>query len=207
MKRKNLQWLLFCMAGLAMIAVVYASQQGSGLGQGLGRGEGQGEGQGQFRRGEGQGQGWHREAGGSGARIAEKMEADSNTKDAKDKDEGEEEDRLRGRDIVRLGKLTELTGTLKPEKGEWFVETEDGAVYEIHLGDHKHRAETGIALEKGKTATVSGFLYQQEGNEIIDIAVCTVKLDGKEYRFREDDGTPLWRGSGGGGRHGQQGNK
>jgi hypothetical protein len=109
---------------------------------------------------------------------------------------------LRGRDFVRLGELGTVTGTLKPDKGEWFLHTEEN-IYEIHLGDHEHRAKTGIKLEEGKTAQATGFIYTQEGSETIDISVCTIVLDEKEYRFREDDGTPLWQGCGSGGRHRQ----
>ncbi len=100
---------------------------------------------------------------------------------------------LRGRDFVRLGTLITVTGTLKPERGEWFLISGD-KVYEIHLGDHEHRAKTGIKLAEGRAASVKGFMYKQEGVDEIDIAVCTVIVDGKEYRFRENDGTPLWRG-------------
>lgn len=104
-----------------------------------------------------------------------------------------EASRLKGRDFVRLGKMETLTGTLKRMRGEWFLTVKD-VDHELHLGDHEHRAKTGIALEVGKTATVKGFVYKQEKSEQVDVAVCTITLDGKEYRFRNDDGSPLWRG-------------
>lgn len=100
---------------------------------------------------------------------------------------------LRGRDFVRLGEFTNVSGVLKPERGEWFL-VSGGDIYEIHLGDHEHRARTGISLAEGKKAAVAGFLYEQEGASAKDVAVCTIAVDGREYRFREDDGTPLWRG-------------
>lgn len=108
---------------------------------------------------------------------------------------------LRGRDFVRMGEFIEITGTLKPERGEWFLIAGDG-VYEIHLGDHSHRASTGITLEEGKKASVRGYVYKREGAGETDIAVCSVLIDGKEYRFREDDGTPLWKGQSAGRGHG-----
>ncbi len=101
--------------------------------------------------------------------------------------------RLRGRDFVRLGELGSVSGTLKMDKGEWFLLTDDN-IYEIHLGDHEHREKTGIKLEEGKVAEVTGFIYAQEDAAYIDIAVCTIKLNDNKYRFREDDGTPLWQG-------------
>lgn len=108
-----------------------------------------------------------------------------------------EEDRLKGRDFVRLGEFKALKGTLQRVRGEWILMV-DGASYELHLGDHDHRVATGIRLEPEKIAEVTGFVYAQEGAEDIDVALCTVTLDGTEYRFRQDDGTPLWRGRSGG---------
>lgn len=104
-----------------------------------------------------------------------------------------EDARLRGRDFVRLGELKTLSGQLKPVHGEWYLVV-DGVDHELHLGDHEHRAKTGIRLEKGKAAVVRGFVYRQEKVRYVDVAVCNITLDGREYRFRNDDGSPLWRG-------------
>lgn len=104
-------------------------------------------------------------------------------------------ERMRGRDIVQVGEFITVAGTLKAEGGEWLLVSE-GVVYEIHLGDHQHRRETGIELEEGKEAVVAGFFYAQEGHANIDIAVCTIEIDEEKYRFRSDTGTPLWRGRG-----------
>ncbi len=109
---------------------------------------------------------------------------------------------LKGRDFVRLGEFQTLRGDIYAERGEWILQA-NGAAYELHLGDHTHRERTGIRLEEGKMVTVSGYVYSQRGADFIDLAVCTVQMDGREYRFREDDGTPLWRGQGGGDREGQ----
>lgn len=109
--------------------------------------------------------------------------------------------RLQGRDFVTLGELKTVTGILSQDRGEWFLETE-GVLQELHLGDHDHRAATGIRLESGKQAEVTGFAYRQQGSDIVDIAVCSITLDGQEYQFRTEDGTPLWRGSGGGDKRG-----
>ncbi len=109
---------------------------------------------------------------------------------------------LKGRDFVELGEFQTLRGNIYPDRGEWFLQTGDSA-YELHLGDHTHRERTGIRLEEGKTATVSGYVYSQRGADFIDLAVCTVQMDGEKYRFRQDDGTPMWWGQGGGDRDGQ----
>ncbi len=112
---------------------------------------------------------------------------------------------LTGRDFVELGELTTLTGILKSDRNEWML-VSDAASYEMHIGDHNHRAETGIRLTEGYTAKVKGFLYEQEGKDIGDIAVCSIVMDNVEYRFRDDEGNPLWAGQRGGeGRGGGQG--
>lgn len=105
---------------------------------------------------------------------------------------------LRGRDLVRLGIRETVTGTLASMEGEWFLESEDG-VYELHFGDHRHRAETGVVLEEGIEATVFGFILEDAPGDYSDLAVCSMVINGEVFRFREDDGTPLWRGQGGGG--------
>jgi len=103
--------------------------------------------------------------------------------------------RLQGMDLVKLGEYQTVSGILKTDKDEWFLETEDG-VYEIHFGDHDYREKIGLKPEVDRKAEVIGFVYHQEGKKEIDIAACNMKFEGKEYRFRERDGTPLWQGEG-----------
>lgn len=105
------------------------------------------------------------------------------------------DDALRGRDFVRLGQKDTLSGTVTQIKGEWYLITPEKK-YELHLGDHNHRKRIGIQLSENAEIKVTGFVYHQENQKIIDIAVCTLILEGKEYRFRDDDGTPLWQGRG-----------
>ncbi len=110
----------------------------------------------------------------------------------------DEVQRLRGRDIVKLGELIVLQGTLVPRRGEWFLRSGE-TEYELHMGNHEYRKKIGIDLETGKTAAVTGFIHGK------DVAVTTILLDGKLYRFREDDGKPLWAGMAGGTGSGQEG--
>jgi len=72
---------------------------------------------------------------------------------------------------------------------EWYIDTEQGS-YMLHLGNHSFVTETGVELADGKQCKVEGF-YSGE-----DIAVISITVDGKTYRFRNQDGTPLWAGSG-----------
>ena len=100
-----------------------------------------------------------------------------------------EQRKLTGRDFVNLGELQSVSGSLLAKHGEWFLET-DCALYEIHLGNHEHRAAINIELEAGKKAQVKGFLHEK------DIAVVSMIIDEKEYEFRTADGQPLWAGTG-----------
>lgn len=100
-----------------------------------------------------------------------------------------EEKTLSGKDFVRLGKQGTISGPLSEQAGEWYVKDKN-IVYAIHLGNHEFRAKTGIQLKNGKNAIVMGFIYGK------DIAVCTITIDNKKYRFRNEDGSPLWAGSG-----------
>ncbi len=112
-------------------------------------------------------------------------------------------ERLRGRDFVRLGEPGKVRGVLYTERGEWFLSA-DGKEYELHFGDHGHRESTGIQLMEGAAAEAAGFMYGSVEAGAVDLAVCTVIIGGDEFRFREDDGTPLWRGGGSGGGPGRR---
>jgi len=105
----------------------------------------------------------------------------------------DEAEKLKGSYFVERGELTTVRGTLRLQRGEWYLDSDD-ILHELHFGDQEYRARTGIRLQQGEPATVRGFLYAQEGADILDIAVCAVAMDGESYRFRNDDGSPLWRG-------------
>ena len=105
--------------------------------------------------------------------------------------------RLKGRDIVRLGKPDTLKGILVRQRDEWTL-TVDETAYEIHMGPAEFRTHKGFTLTEGEEATVTGFLYGK------DMAVNTMETDGKSIVLRDDTGRPLWagtsygRGAGGG---------
>ncbi len=99
------------------------------------------------------------------------------------------QERLSGSDFVELGQPGSISGHLVTKHGEWFLQT-DSELYEVHLGNHEHRAAVGIDLSVGQKAEVTGFIYEK------DIAVVNMVIDGKGYPFRSEDGRPLWAGSG-----------
>ncbi len=99
----------------------------------------------------------------------------------------EPEARPRGREIVRIGTRSTLSGPLKQDRGEWFVVIGEHE-YELHLGNHEYRRRIGLELEAGREAVVDGFVYGH------DVAVIRLTVGDREYHFRKDDGTPLWAG-------------
>lgn len=96
--------------------------------------------------------------------------------------------RLKGRDIVRLGKPKTLKGILVRQGNEWTLKV-DETVYEIHMGPAEFRTQKGFTLTEGEEATVSGFLYGK------DMAVTLMETNGKSIVLRDDTGHPLWAGT------------
>jgi hypothetical protein len=103
----------------------------------------------------------------------------------------EKASKLYGRDFVSMGTLGALSGVLFEENDEWYLKS-NNSTYALHIGNHSYRKETGIDLKADKRIDVTGFIYKN------DVSVCTIKIDGKEYRFRNDDGSPKWAGRGNG---------
>jgi hypothetical protein len=101
----------------------------------------------------------------------------------------EKASRLYGRDYVSMGTLGVLSGVLFEENDEWYLKANNGT-YALHIGNHSYREETGIDLKADKNIDVTGFIYKN------DVSVCTIVIEGKEYRFRDDDGRPKWAGRG-----------
>jgi hypothetical protein len=97
--------------------------------------------------------------------------------------------KLSGRDFVSMGKLGALSGTLQEQDGEWYLRSNNES-YALHIGNHTYRAETGIQLKNDVSVDVTGFIYEK------DVSVSSIKMDNKEYRFRTDDGKPMWAGRG-----------
>jgi hypothetical protein len=96
--------------------------------------------------------------------------------------------KLRGRDLVQLGTVATLTGTLEQHGDEWGLKVGTTS-YEIHLGPGDYRTNKGLFLNHGDLATVKGYVY---GN---DIAVMEIKAGGKTVTLRDDTGRPAWSGS------------
>jgi hypothetical protein len=96
--------------------------------------------------------------------------------------------KLKGRDLVQLGKVATLTGTLEQHGDEWGLKVGTTS-YEIHLGPGDYRINEGLFLHHGDLATVKGYVY---GN---DIAVMEIEAGGKTVTLRDETGRPAWAGS------------
>jgi hypothetical protein len=96
--------------------------------------------------------------------------------------------KLRGRDLVQLGKVTVLTGILEQHGDEWGLKVGTTS-YEIHLGPADYRTNQGLVLNNGDQATVKGFVYGT------DVAVMEIQAGGKTITLRDDTGRPAWAGT------------
>jgi hypothetical protein len=79
----------------------------------------------------------------------------------------------------------------------WLVIDTGEAKIRVRLGPMRYLIENGFSPKAGMTVRVTG--YQVDG-EMIAILV-TLPESGKELRFRDDQGRPLWRGCRHCGRH------
>jgi hypothetical protein len=96
---------------------------------------------------------------------------------------------LKGRDFVRLGNLSTLTGTLVQKGDEWGLKVGD-TVYDIHLGPSEYRSTRGFHLKDGGNATIRGFVYKK------DLTIVSIETGGKSITLRDETGRPAWAGVG-----------
>ena len=105
---------------------------------------------------------------------------------------------MRSRQIIENGTMVEVTGMLKKMGGGWFIAV-DQALHQLYTAPSEFKEQRNISLKEGEHAVITGFYHAEEGEVTGIIAVCTITMNGNEIRFREDDGTPKWRGRGSGG--------
>ena len=92
-----------------------------------------------------------------------------------------------GRDVALEGSLTDVTGTLRYQDDEWYLNA-GGSVYELHLGVFGH--EVGLPFSDGATAEVNGFVTSDH------FAPIRIASGGQTVEFWHPDRYPLWAGSG-----------
>ncbi len=102
---------------------------------------------------------------------------------------------MRSRQIIEDGELVELTGKLLRMSGSWLLFV-DEVGHELYLAPLDYQRRVGLAIADEKEAVVNGYFYSEEDGKAGIIAVCTIKVDGRKFRIRRDDGQPMWEGRG-----------
>ena len=98
-------------------------------------------------------------------------------------------DEYKGHDIVDKGSIKEISGTLKLESDEWYLESGNNT-YQIHQGPSFYRNEIKLDWQSGQYANIKGFIYE---NHITPVQVL---VNGKTFVFRSAEGRPMWAGRG-----------
>jgi hypothetical protein len=94
-----------------------------------------------------------------------------------------------GKSVVDVGTLGNVSGTLSYDGSEWYLNTEKDT-YMLHFGNSAYMELTGIDLREGEQIDIRGFISSEE------IAVAQARIDAQVYTFRNEEGMPLWAGSG-----------
>ena len=95
---------------------------------------------------------------------------------------------ITGREVVAMGTLQIMEGTLVEEDGEWYLQTGE-ILYAVHLGNHDFLDTLDMDLNEGESVTLKGFVHGE------DIAAVNLMTGDNSYDFRREDGKPLWAAS------------
>ena len=96
---------------------------------------------------------------------------------------------MMGREVVEMGVLQTIEGSLVEQDGEWYLQTGE-FLYAVHLGNHDFIDSLEMDLNEGDRVTLQGFVQGE------DIAAVNITTGGKTYLVRSEDGMPLWAGNG-----------
>jgi hypothetical protein len=96
---------------------------------------------------------------------------------------------LKGRDFMRLGKISTVEGDLvRLNAEEWALQV-GNVRYDLHMGPGSFRDYHKFVLKEGSSATVKGAVYNT------DIGVMQIETDGQSIVLRDEAGRPAWAGS------------
>ena len=96
---------------------------------------------------------------------------------------------ITGREVVAMGTLQTMEGTLVEEDDEWYLQTGE-ILYAVHLGNYDFLDTLEMDLNEGERVTLQGFVQGE------DIAAVNITTGGKTYLVRSENGMPLWAGNG-----------
>jgi hypothetical protein len=125
--------------------------------------------------------GFAREGGGKG-------QGGQKSRNRRESEESVESEEIKGKDIASKGFLTDLSGTLKYEGGEWYLVSDEGS-FQIHLGPKSYLDSINFKLTEGDQAEIKGFVLEDH------IAPCKITTAGKSIELRDENGRPAWAGS------------
>jgi hypothetical protein len=97
--------------------------------------------------------------------------------------------------------VTTITGTMEdlgPKMGRmqhvsWIIKTAKGSIT-VHLGPAQFINQYQISLKPGDPVEATGSQMEMGGAPML--VAKEVKVGGKTYQLRDDQGVPLWRGQG-----------
>jgi hypothetical protein len=95
---------------------------------------------------------------------------------------------ITGREVVAMGILQTMEGTLVEEDDEWYLQTGE-ILYAVHLGNYDFLDTLEMDLNEGDRVTLKGFVHGE------DIAAVNIITGDNSYSFRREDGKPLWASS------------
>ncbi|MGL1892325.1 MAG: hypothetical protein OCD02_11905 [Spirochaetaceae bacterium] len=98
-------------------------------------------------------------------------------------------DSYTGRELADSGEIKTISGTLNIINGESYIKS-SYTLYQLHMGPEEYMEQINYAPDLETLLTVEGFFINEH------IAPITVILNNKKYNFRDNNGSPMWRGSG-----------
>lgn len=96
---------------------------------------------------------------------------------------------LKGRDFVRIGKVSTLEGSLiKLNAEEWALKVGD-ITYALHMGPSSFRDYHKFVMEENSIARVKGSVHNT------DVGVMEIETEGQSITLRDETGRPAWAGT------------
>lgn len=99
-----------------------------------------------------------------------------------------ENNELKGKDFVRLGKLQTISGQLFEKDAEWYLKTSSETVA-LHFGPREFLKSKNVIFSAIDDFSITGFYYQS------NLAVVNFTFNKQIIELRSKEGEPLWRGT------------
>ena len=99
-------------------------------------------------------------------------------------------------------KIVTLEGKITDADRPIIVMESNGKEYILHLGPVSYWEDKSVKIEKGNSVKITGMVADINGK--MNVYPQTLTIEGKELKVADENGTPVWAGTGRGyhGRHG-----